>query len=84
MEEFVGDVISICEAIVEECNKRERSREEIVKMFPFVPEQVINTILDFLCQVELLREVSGKYKITEFGKKFLELPVEGGDEFDAN
>ena len=86
MEEFVDDVISICEAIAEECRKKERSREEIVKMFPFVSEQVIVTVLDFLCSVEILKEESGKYKITDFGRKFLELPpVEGGgDEFDAN
>ena len=84
MEEFVDDVIPICEAIVEECNRKERSKEEIVKMFPFVSEQVIVTLLDFLCSVELLKEEGGKYKITEFGREFLELPVEGGDEFDAN
>jgi len=84
VEEFGEDIFALCEIIVEEC-KRERSREEIMRMFSFMPEQMIITILDFLCQLELLKEESGKYKITEFGKKFLELPIpEGGDEFDAN
>ena len=78
------DVLPLCEMIMEEC-RRERRKEEIVRMFSFVPEQVINAILEFLYSTELLKEENGKYKITEFGREFLELPLpEGGDEFDAN
>jgi len=84
MEEFMEDVLPLCEMIMKEC-RRERRKEEIVRIFSFVPEQVINTILEFLCSTELLKEENGKYKITELGRKFLEIPLpEGGDEFDAN
>ena len=84
MEGFMEDVLPLCEMIMEEC-RRERRKEEIVRIFSFVPEQVISTILEFLCSTELLKEENGKYKITEFGRKFLEIPLpEGGDEFNAN
>jgi len=84
VEGFMEDVLPLCEMIMEEC-RRERRKEEIVRMFSFVPEQVINAILEFLYSTELLKEENGKYKITEFGREFLELPLpEGGDEFDAN
>ena len=77
------DALPICEIIMEEC-KKERRRDEIMKMFP-LPEQVINTVLEFLCQTELLKREGETYKITEAGKEFLELPTdveeeEGGDE----
>jgi len=55
-----------------------------MKMFP-VPEQVINTVLEFLCETELLKREGETYKITEAGRAFLELPIsevgEGGDEY---
>ena len=78
------DVLPICEIIMEEC-KRGRRRDEIMKMFP-LPEVVINTVLEFLCQTELLKREGETYKITEAGKEFLELPTdvggeEGGDEY---
>ena len=85
MEEFMEDVSCICEIILEEC-KRGRRRDEIMKMFP-LPEQAINTILEFLCETELLRREGETYKITEAGKEFLELPTDveeeegGGDEY---
>jgi len=56
-----------------------------MKMFP-LPEQAINTVLEFLCETELLKKEGETYKITEAGKEFLELPTdveeeeEGGDE----
>ena len=84
MEGFMEDVFPLCEMIMEEC-RRERRKEEIVRMFSFVPEQVINTILEFLCQTEFLKKEGEKYKLTKTGKAFLDLPMpEGGDEFDAN
>ena len=78
------DVLPLCEIIMEEC-KKGRRRDEIMKMFP-VPEQVINIVLDFLCQTELLKREGETYKITEAGRAFLELPItseaeEGGDEY---
>jgi len=77
------DVLPLCEIIMEEC-KRGRRRDEIMKMFP-VPEQVINKVLEFLCETELLKREGETYKITEAGKEFLELPTdveeEGGDEY---
>ena len=85
MEKFMEDVSCICEIILEEC-KRGRRRDEIMKMFP-LPEQVINTLLEFLCETELLKREGETYKITETGKEFLELPTdvegeeEGGDEY---
>jgi len=83
MEEFMEDVLPLCEIIMEEC-KRGRRRDEIMKMFP-VPEQVINKVLEFLCETELLKREGETYKITEAGKEFLELPTdveeEGGDEY---
>ena len=56
-----------------------------MKMFP-LPEQVINTILEFFCRIGLLKKEGEIYKITEAGKEFLELPTdvgeeEGGDEY---
>ena len=82
MEEFMEDVLPLCEIIMEAC-KRDRRRDEIMKMFP-LPEQVINTVLEFLCETELLRKEGETYKITEAGRAFLELPTdveEGGDEY---
>ena len=83
MEEFMEDILPLCEIIMEEC-KRGRRRDEIMKMFP-VPEQVINTVLEFLCQTELLKREGEIYKITEAGRAFLELPTleaeEWGDEY---
>ena len=77
------DVLPLCETIMEEC-KRGRRRDEIMKMFP-VPEQVINTVLEFLCQTELLKREGETYKITEAGRALLELPIsdaeEWGDEY---
>ena len=83
MIELTEDVCVLCEMIMEEC-KRERSKEDIIKAFPQVPEKVIDEVLDFLCKFDFLKREGSKYKITEFGKKFLKLPVEGGDEFNAN
>jgi len=60
------------------------TRKNIIKAFPQVPEKVIDEVLDFLCKFDFLKREGSKYKITEFGKKFLKLPVEGGDEFNAN
>jgi len=76
------DVLPLCEIIMEEC-KKECRRDEIMKMFP-VPEQVINTVLEFLCETKLLKREGETYKITEAGRAFLELPTdveEGGDEY---
>ena len=84
MVKLTEDVCVLCEMIIEEC-KRERSREDIIKAFPQVPERVIDEVLDFLCKFDFLKKEGSKYKITEFGKKFLRFPLpEGGDEFDAN
>jgi len=83
MREFMENILPICEIIMEEC-KRGRRRDEIMKMFP-LPEQVINTVLEFLCQTELLRREGETYKITEAGRALLELPIsdaeEWGDEY---
>jgi len=84
MGEFMKDLFCICEEILEEC-KRGRRRNEIMKMF-LLPEHVINTILEFLCRIGLLKKEGETYKITEAGKEFLELPTdveeeEGGDEY---
>jgi len=79
MEEFMEDVLPICEIIMEEC-KRGRRRDEIMKMFP-LPEQVINTALEFLCETELLRKEGETYKITEAGRAFLELPISDAEEW---
>ena len=54
-----------------------------MKMFP-LPEQVIDIVLEFLCQTELLKREGETYKITEAGRALLELPTdveEGGDEY---
>jgi len=79
MEEFMEDVLPLCEIIMEEC-KKERRRDEIMKMFP-LPEQVINTVLEFLCQTELLKREGETYKITKAGRAFLELPISDAEEW---
>lgn len=83
MVELTEDVCILCEMIIEEC-KREWSKEDIMKIFPQVPGRVIDEVLNFLCKFDFLKREGSKYKITEFGKKFLKLPVEGGGEFDAD
>ncbi len=79
MEKFMEDVSCVCEIILEEC-KRGRRRDEIMKMFP-LPEQVINTVLEFLCETELLKREGETYKITEAGRALLELPISDAEEW---
>jgi len=83
--EVLDDVFPLCEMILEMCKREAKSKEEIMRVLPPAPEQLIDEVIAFLCKFELLKEEEkGKFRTTETGKEFLKLPVEGGDEFNAN
>jgi len=83
--EVLDDVFPLCEMILEVCKREAKSKEEIMKVLPPTPEQLIDEVITFLCKFEFLKEEEGsKFRTTKAGKEFLEFSVEGGDEFDAN
>jgi len=72
--EILEDISPLCEMILELC-KKAKSKEEIVRMLPPAPQQLIEAVLAFLCDYDFLKEEKEKYEITEAGKALLELPV---------
>jgi len=82
--EVLEEVSPLCEMILELC-KKAKSKEEIMRVLPPAPQQLIDAVLAFLCDFNFLKEEKGKYEITEAGKALLELPVmEDEGDFYAN